>query len=121
MEHMLCKICQPNRRHALSEPHKFGKSVEEALAPPMPLPGEKTDHDAVLSKVVDYEAMPEVPPMRTAPALVKAVKVAIQKKSEPSAHGTEEGDPWAGCPHCAARREKWAAAAKRHRERKEKP
>jgi hypothetical protein len=130
MEHPLCKICYPPRRHKMGEPHQFPgamlndgpdpRSSEEIAASRKP-----PKKSAVREKGVAYVAVD--------PIDVKELAKPVEDDPAPFAREAakrvfEKGVVWdgtptgkvEGCPVCAERKAKKAAAMKRYREKRRK-
>jgi hypothetical protein len=94
VDYPLCTLCQPPRRHALSEGHKF-EGAGTGRIPPAP---------KKIAKVEQTVPAPGPPGADLPPGIV----VGYDFKAA------------AACPECAMRRAKAAARAKKHRAGKKK-
>lgn len=117
MEHPLCTLCDPPRRHPLSEPHKFKDTTPKKSAFEKPADENSAFVRAAAKKTFERVAADE--------GIDEVLNSALKKSMDPyigtvKVRNEDKVPAERPCPVCAARREKWKAAAKRHRAKKEK-
>lgn len=100
MEHLLCTICDPPRRHPMSEPHRFrAKSVEEDAR------GQLREVPAPEKSAVEKPAADAADEDAATAGFVREASKRVLEKSE-----------WE-CPVCAERKARHAARVRRWREK----
>lgn len=128
MEHPLCKICSPPRRHKMGEDHVFPGSVRELVDAIAPKPRPRKLPPALEAELAVLKAMPDeaidtsdIPELVTAPKNRIAARSGTDDKAglaRAAASSAVGDDPWVGCPHCEARRAALRKATARHRAKK---